>query len=230
MDKVKGQPRKKSIFLSVNRAWRSILSPTAQPTELHAQRNDKSSINGTSMNSSPRQIIPTFGNIPQSRKSPSLVEDENGEFQIHTSRSSPNQNVPEINLANISMMSNKKLKKLRTSVFINSDCEFDDSHRDGDSSPTLLKEYKYRRMDSVMEFTMEQPQNPKNELKTLNSLTSTSPKPNEGQFDTSGNFENSQVNSNKTPKPFYKRGESQKGMSFGSQHWVPSFIQKTPEV
>jgi len=234
MERTSGAPRKKSIFLSVNRAWRSILPPVAQENDVNAQK-DNTVKNGISFNPSPRQVIPTFGNITQnsnsSKRSPSIVLEENGEPQILTSRSSPNQDIPPINLVNVSMMSNRsnrKLKKMRTSVMTNSDCDFDD--RDIDSSPTLLKEYKYRRMDSVMDFVIEQPQNPKKELKTLNSLTSQSPKRNEVQLDGSGNFENSQAISNKSPKPFDKRNDNQKLISYGSQHWVPSFIQKTPEV
>ena len=225
MDTSTSKPRKKSIFLSVNRAWRSILPPIAQ-NNLNFNSVEGSQSPKPFSSGSPNRPLPTFGDLSgssgKSQRHRSVVLEETSDPPIPSPKSarSSRSETPNIILTppmiNSSKKFAKKLSKMNTVFYMNKSNDM--ILTEPDEIPSILNEYKYRRMDTS-NFGNDQDKTSKSDPKKY-SFSST-PNKRSGSSPMA-NFDFSQGNIPRSPLSGGLKDKKPRLRSLNSQYWVPS--------
>jgi len=219
MDTSTSKPRKKSIFLSVNRAWRSILPPIAQKNinsnPVEDSRSPQPFIAG-----SPNIPMPTFGDLSGSsgrgQRHRSVVLEENSDPQIRTPRSeSPGIILTPPNI-NSSKKFAKKLSKMNSVFYMNKSNDM--ALNEPDDIPSILNEYKYRRMDTT-NFGNDQDKTSKSDPKKYSFSSTPNKRSGSSPLAT---FDISQGAIPRSPLSNGRRDQKPSLRSLNSQYWVPS--------
>lgn len=228
-------PRDSNI-LSVPETHSDTLSPT-QPPEQSSFRAQKLEVPGSSANTN--LTIPTFGNIPQSPTRVDLPDDppvQDTEIQpVPPPKKRPSLFRSGTKAETLTIPKNPLMKRpsrtfVRNFSMIYPPAFSDLETKEADASPTMLKEYKYRRLDSGSGITDDQPNVEANEppkglslfgLRTLELQNSNNTSLNESQGNTSKSL-NQSVST--------KKNERKKLNSIGPNSYMPYLTQKTHDV
>jgi len=205
--------------LSVNRAWRSILPPIAQNNlnfnPVEGSQSPKPSIGG-----SPNMPMPTFGDLSGSsgrgQRHRSVVLEEGSDPQLRSPRSENPQIILTPPMINSSKKFAKKLSKMNTMFYMNKSNDM--ALNEPDEIPSILNEYKYRRMDTT-NFAIDEDKTSKSDPKKY-SFSSTPNK--RGASSPLANFDISQGAIPKSPMSNGRSSQKPRLRSLNSQYWVPS--------
>jgi len=218
MDTSTSKPRKKSIFLSVNRAWRSILATSTNNHPGYISPDDCQSpkpLNTTS----PDMPVPTFGDIPpssaRSQRHRSVVLEDGSDQQIRTPRSESRNIIPSPRNNNGKKFA-KKLSKMNTMFYMNR--SNDNVLGEPDEIPSILNEYKYRRMDTS-NILNDQDKTSKSDPKKYSFSSTPMQKDHESPL---ANFDNSRSTIHRSPVFNTKKDQKPQLRSLNSHYWIPS--------